>query len=188
MTMNEMLARLEAGDLRQREFVANASHELQSPLTSLRTQLEVALAHPARTGSTAPPTCSPTASGWSAWCATCCSSPGRRRDGRADRRLVDLDDVVLRGGRPDERPRPQVTADCDAAPVRGHADDLAPAGAQPAERHRHAASRVEVTLHTPWGRRPRGPGAATTGRGARRPREQVFQRFVRVDPSRRSYR
>ena len=53
MTMNEMLARVEAGVLRQREFVADASHELQSPLTSLRTQLEVSLAHPGEDWSTA---------------------------------------------------------------------------------------------------------------------------------------
>ena len=45
-TMNDMLDRLEASGKRQRDFVGDASHELQSPLTSLRAQLEVALAHP----------------------------------------------------------------------------------------------------------------------------------------------
>jgi len=44
VTMNEMLDRLEAADQRQREFVGNASHDLQSPLTVLRTELEVTLA------------------------------------------------------------------------------------------------------------------------------------------------
>ena len=43
-TMNGMLDRLEAADRRQREFVANASHDLQSPLTVFRTELEVTLA------------------------------------------------------------------------------------------------------------------------------------------------
>ncbi|MEU6298885.1 ATP-binding protein [Streptomyces erythrochromogenes] len=43
-TMNATLDRLEASGIRQRRFIADASHELRSPITVLRTQLEVALA------------------------------------------------------------------------------------------------------------------------------------------------
>jgi signal transduction histidine kinase len=42
VTLNDMLDRLTRGRLRQRAFVADAAHELRSPLTSMRIQLEVA--------------------------------------------------------------------------------------------------------------------------------------------------
>lgn len=41
VTLNDMLDRLDAGRARQRAFVADAAHELRSPIASLRTQLEV---------------------------------------------------------------------------------------------------------------------------------------------------
>jgi len=42
LTLNDMLDRLAAARGRQRAFVADSAHELRSPLTSMRTQLEVA--------------------------------------------------------------------------------------------------------------------------------------------------
>jgi signal transduction histidine kinase len=44
--INRMLDRLEQAARAQRQFTSNASHELRSPVASIRTQLEVALAHP----------------------------------------------------------------------------------------------------------------------------------------------
>ena len=46
--MNGMLARLEESQAAQRRFVSDASHELKSPLASLRQYAEVARAHPDR--------------------------------------------------------------------------------------------------------------------------------------------
>lgn len=45
-TMNEMLERLEKSQRRQRRFVSDASHELRSPVATLRQHAEVALSHP----------------------------------------------------------------------------------------------------------------------------------------------
>jgi signal transduction histidine kinase len=46
VTTNDTLAALEQSAERQRRFIADAAHELRSPIASLRTQLEVAQAHP----------------------------------------------------------------------------------------------------------------------------------------------
>jgi signal transduction histidine kinase len=46
VTMNEMLARIEAGHDAQRRFVGDASHELRSPLTTIISAVEVAVTHP----------------------------------------------------------------------------------------------------------------------------------------------
>jgi signal transduction histidine kinase len=47
--LNDMLARIEAAFDSQRRFVADASHELRSPLSNLRGTIDVALRHPRST-------------------------------------------------------------------------------------------------------------------------------------------
>ncbi|MDA8271234.1 MAG: HAMP domain-containing sensor histidine kinase [Actinomycetota bacterium] len=46
VTMNQMLERLDDSAERSRRFVADASHELRSPLSVIQTELEVGLLHP----------------------------------------------------------------------------------------------------------------------------------------------
>jgi signal transduction histidine kinase len=47
LTLNDMLSRLTSAQQRQRSLVSDTAHELRSPIASIRTQLEVALDHPA---------------------------------------------------------------------------------------------------------------------------------------------
>jgi len=186
-TMNAMLARLEEADTRQREFVADASHDLQSPLTAQRVELEVALSDPA--------------ADWPAVARGALAEGSRmealvrdllflaRTDSvRHERtgRLVDLDDVVR-----EEVDRARVaspvpiTSSLDAAPVRGHGDDLSRLvrnllGNATA----HATSAVTVTLESEGSQvvlRVADDGAGVPESD----RDRVFERFVRLDPARR---
>ncbi len=53
ITMNDMLERLERSNDQQQQFLADASHELRSPIAGLLAQLEVAAAYPDRVDATA---------------------------------------------------------------------------------------------------------------------------------------
>ncbi len=187
-TMNAMLARLEASSSRQREFVADASHELQSPLTTFRTQLEVAAAHPDETA-------------WPSLVDDLLADSDRMerlvRDllflAREDSgeslgaaTLLDLDTLVL-----EEvarlRPRSGVVVDASAvsaAPVYGRAEDLARMVRNVLENAvDHAGSSVLVqTGVSADGIRLEvvddGPGVPLELR------DRVFERFVRAEPDR----
>lgn len=186
-TMNEMLDRLEGAALHQRDFVANASHDLQSPLSVIRTELDVAAAHPDTTR-------------WPQTAQTLRVEADRMerlvRDllflARTDETppgppgLVDLDDVVLEEV---ARVRTTTTHEIDtsavsAAPVRGSRDDLARLVRNLlANACAHAASRVTVSTGQVGDAEvlvveDDGPGVAVEHRA------RVFDRFYRADPVR----
>jgi signal transduction histidine kinase len=187
-TMNEMLDRLQAASERQRKFVADASHELQSPIAALRTQLEVALAQPATTD-------------WSATSSDLLAESRHmerlirdllflaRADGEESvRRIepVDLDDIVL-----EEATRLQSTArvgvdasGVSAAPLCGNRDELTRLVRNLLENaEHHAESRVRIRLSAEGHEinlvvEDDGPGVPLAER------ERIFQRFARLDEAR----
>ncbi len=183
-TMNEMLGRLEEASERQRDFVGNASHELQSPLASFRTQLEVAAAHPK-------------GADWPSLAKNLLADGNRmeslvqdllflaREDAETTRPTtpVDLDDVVL-----EEVSRMRSTCSADihtdgvsAAPMPGHREDLARLIRNLLDNAcAYASSRVDVTLQTIDGHveltvSDDGPGVAEEDK------PRIFERFYRAD-------
>ena len=187
-TMNEMLDRLQAASERQRKFVADASHELQSPIAALRTQLEVAIAQPATTD----------------WAATSSDLLAESRhmerlvrdllflarsDGEESvRRIepVDLDDIVLEEA---TRLRSSARVGVDAsgvsaAPLSGNRDELTRLVRNLLENaEHHAESGVRIKLSAEGHEiilvvEDDGPGVAPAER------ERIFQRFTRLDEAR----
>jgi len=187
-TMNRMLGRLEAARDRQQAFVADVSHDLQSPLAAQRAQLEVARAHPGSTDLDALA---------ADLLATNAEMEHLVRDllflaaadagappAPADQ--VDLDDVVLEEA---ARARPTSTVRIDTSAVSG-----APVRANRTELQRlvrnlldnalaHARSTVVLELHAADGVarldvRDDGSGVPEAER------ERVFDRFHRGDTAR----
>jgi signal transduction histidine kinase len=186
-TMNAMLARLRTSAQTQRRFVADASHELRSPLTTIRAAHEIALAHQDTTD----------------WLAT--SKDTLAETDRLDRLVSDL--LLL--ARIDERGIGLRLADVDLDDLMSHEADrlrrttglavdaqLSPARIQGDSHHlermlrnltdnaaRHAASTVSLRLSVSQGDailsvEDDGPGIPVTDR------EIVFGRFIRLDESR----
>lgn len=187
VTMNAMLARLEVGSDRQRRFVGDASHELRSPLATIRAVHEISELHP----------------GTRDWTTT--SRDVLAELDRLDRLVadllllaradehglrlrhvdVDLDDLL---GLEAERIRKLGTlaVAIEAPPVRVQGD---PVQLGRVLRNlvdnasRHAVSRVELRL-TVCGDRVEVV-IEDDGAGIRpEDRERVFERFVRLDESR----
>lgn len=186
-TMNTMLDRLQAAADRQRRFVGDASHELQTPLASMRTDLEVALAHP-------------DGAGWSNTARDVLAANARMerlvRDllylARADEprplpaTAVDLDDVVLdEAARLRQHGRVDIdTKAVSAAAVTGSREDLARVARNLLDNaERYASTRITVELHANGDGvvlvvSDDGPGIAPGDR------ERIFERFTRLDDAR----
>jgi len=187
-TMNTMLERVERAGARQRRFVADASHELRSPLTRIRSELEVDLAHPE--------TASPDETHHSVLAETVAMQRlvddllhiARSDDGATPRRaeLVDLDDLVLREAdrlREDARVKVDVSR-VSAAQVTGDPDQLRRVIRNLADNaERHASGRVTFRLEERAGHAhltvaDDGPGIPA------QERERIFERFARLEDAR----
>jgi signal transduction histidine kinase len=186
LLLGRTLRPVEEAHRRQRTFVADAAHELQSPLASYRTQLEVAQRRE-------------DPSAWREVASDLLAETDRmerlvrdllflaRQDAAATApSLVDLDDVVLEEV---ARVRPTTSVALDvkgvsAAPVQGSRDDLSRLVRNLlANAVRHASARVEITC------RQDAAGTelvvADDGPGIERElREAVFERFRRGDAAR----
>ncbi|HEV7898327.1 MAG TPA: ATP-binding protein [Planosporangium sp.] len=187
-TMNDMLDRLDVAARRQRTFVADASHELRSPLAVIRTKLEVALARPAGVD-------------WPGLAGEWLDEQGRLARlvddllllARLDEGVpvvapttVDLDELVLREAA-DLRARGQVHVDVSRVAggrVRGDAQRLRRVVDNLLDNaERHAAGTVTIEL----GQRDGVVEFAVCDDGPGIPlvsRQRVFERFVRLDESR----
>jgi signal transduction histidine kinase len=187
VTLNRMLDRLEEAGRRQRGFVADAAHELRSPLTSMRAQLEVASEHPELAD-------------WQRLSKGVLADTLRlgrmvedllalaRLDespGAVQSRELELGDVAreVAGRLPAEGARVTVGLD-GGARVRGDRQALGRAVQNLLDNAvRHATSRVEVSVGSDGGLAV----LAVTDDGPGIPpgdRERVFERFTRLDDSR----
>lgn len=186
-TMNEMLARIEAAYARQDEFVADAAHELRSPLATMRAQIEVDLADLEDPGASA------TAAGLHDEVLRMQRLTDDllllARNGAANMprlELVDLDDLVL-----DEARRIRstaqieiVTAAVSAAQVRGDANQLSRAVRNLIENaSRYARNRVVLELTERHGHAvltvmDDGPGVPPEDHA------RIFERFARTGAAR----
>ncbi len=187
-TMNETLDRLEGAIRRQQRFVADASHELRSPLTRIRGELELDLAHGEPVD--------PAATERSVLHETLnlqhlvddLLQLARSDDGpfESTRLPVDLDDVVLREARR-LRERGRVTVDSrevSAAQTIGERQQLSRATRNLLDNaERHATTLVTITLAEIDGRvrltiSDDGAGISDEDR------KHVFERFTRLDDAR----
>ncbi|MET8907558.1 HAMP domain-containing sensor histidine kinase [Micromonospora sp. NPDC004551] len=187
-TMNRMLERLETAAASQRRFVADASHELRSPLATLRAGLDrLALAPvPQGHGDTVELLRRETSRLGDLVADLLLLARIDERGATGRRDDVDLDDLAYT-----ERDRlagqhPNLTIRADLTPVRvtGDAHDLGRALrnlADNAARHARTQVTLRVSERDGWAYvevSDDGPGVPDADR------ERIFDRFVRLDDSR----
>ncbi|MFJ5733867.1 sensor histidine kinase [Streptomyces paradoxus] len=176
-TTNETLAALETSVERQRRFVADASHELRSPIASLRTQLEVAAAHPELLDLDGAVEDTVRLQRLAADLLLLARLDAGERLGDA---RVDLAGLA----REEAEGRTGVTVDAEPAEVAGSRGQLGRVLANLLDNaQRHARSAVTVSV------RREGDlavvGVADDGDGVpEADRERIFERFVRLDAAR----
>lgn len=184
-TLNSMLDRLAASRARQRSFVADAAHELRSPLASMQTQLEIA--DRLGEGTQASHDLQEEVLRMSALVEDLLTLA--RFDGEAlsaeALEPVDLRPIVQEVvGRYDDARVPVVALTPDSSLVRGRPQDLRRVLANLVDNAvRHATSLVEVSLSADGPDivlmiSDDGPGIAETDR------ERAFERFTRLDAAR----
>jgi len=189
-TMNAMLDRVEDATGRQQRFVADASHELRSPLTRIRSELEVDLAHPdsAALAATRRSVLDETVA--LQRLVEDLLHLARSDAGALTTRHepVDLDDIVLRAAarlRADGRVKVDISA-VSAAQVHGDPDQLGRTVRNLTDNAaRHADSTVTLTLteqdHAAvLSVADDGPGIPADQR------DRAFERFTRLDEARTS--
>jgi signal transduction histidine kinase len=182
-TMNDMLARLQDAQGVQRRFVADASHELRSPLATIATGLEL-MQNGTVDGSTITALRGEAARLNNLVDGLILLARADERGLQPRREEVDLDEVAeLERGRPAEG---AVVAEVRAVPVRviGDRGQLARVVRNLVDNaRRHARSRVLVTVGRDGNTAvlevsDDGPGVPQADRA------RVFERFVRLDDAR----
>ncbi|MFF1912273.1 sensor histidine kinase [Streptomyces sp. NPDC058239] len=183
-TTNETLTALEASVDRQRRFVADASHELRSPIASLRTQLEVGAAHPELLDVPGAVADTVRLQALAADLLLLARLDAGERPGRTTLDLGALvhEEVSQRTG--DRIPVAVSVPESGAFEVAGSRGQLARViGNLLDNAERHAERTVVVSLRAQRG----GVVVAVTDDGTGVPpdeRERIFERFVRLDDAR----
>lgn len=187
VTMNAMLERLETGSDRQRRFVGDASHELRSPLATIRAAHEIAALHPDSNDAEATSRDVLAELDRLDHLVEDLLLLARVDEHGLSHRTVDLDLEDLLNDEADRlRKLGKITVTVAAPPVRIQGDpvQLARALRNLADNAaRHARGRVALRLQVLGGRvkievEDDGPGIPEVER------ERVFERFVRLDESR----